>query len=115
MDSLDVNLSGRPLRRDSQEYEPSEMQAGKYLVNLNTTDDPPKALKINEGDQTRWLNELKHYNEKPKRKLVTNEIFAETLMERQTKSRGRRSPRQLCTSSIIHHFFLWGVTGRGGT
>ena len=49
VDSLDADSSEKTLRRNSQEYEPSEMQAGKYLVNLHTTDDPPKALLINKG------------------------------------------------------------------
>ena len=89
VDSLDADLSGRTQRRNSQEYEPSEMQAGKYLVNLHTTDDPPKELIINNGDQTRWLNELKYCNEKPKRKLITDEIISEMVEKSNFSGKGK--------------------------
>ena len=89
VDSLDADLSGRTQRINSQEYEPSEMQAGKYLVNLHTTDDPPKELIINNGDQTRWLNELKYCNEKPKRKLITDEIISEMVEKSNFSGKGK--------------------------
>ena len=85
VDSLYADLSGRT----SQEYEPSEMKAGKYLVNLHTTDDPPTELIINKGDQTRWLNELKHCNEKPTRKLIDEDVINEMVKKSSFSSQGK--------------------------
>ena len=71
-------------------YEPSEMKAGKYLVFLDVTDDPPNQLIIERADQTRWLNRLKHCKEKPKRKLITDNIIEELVNKSQFSGEGKR-------------------------
>ena len=74
----------------STEYEPSEMKAGKYLVFLDVTDDPPNQLAIDSTDHTRWLNRLNHCNEKPKRNLITDDTIEKLVIKSQFGGEGRR-------------------------
>ena len=85
VDSLDEDLTEKTLL----EYEPSEMKAGKYLVFLNATVDPPNELDINKLDQTRWLNELKNCENKPTRKLISNETIAEMVTKSNFSKQGK--------------------------
>ena len=74
----------------SIENEPSEMKAGKFLVQLDVSDDPPNQLAIDISDQTRWLNRLQHCKEKPKRTLITDEKIDDLVSKSQFSGEGRR-------------------------
>ena len=84
-----VSLDEDPVGSTSSVYEPREMQPGKYLVNLNDTDVPTE-LYINKTEQTSWLNELKNCNEKPKRKLITDEAIAEMVQKSNFSNDGKK-------------------------
>ena len=83
--SLDEDL----VESTSLEYEPREMQPGKYLVNLNDTDVPTE-LYLNKTEQTSWLNELAYCKEKPKRKLITDETISEMVQKSNFTSVGKK-------------------------
>ena len=84
-----VSLDEDSVGSTSSEYEPREMQPGKYLVNLNDTDVPTE-LYLNKTEQTSWLNELAYCKEKPKRKLITDETIAEMVQKSNFSSIGKR-------------------------
>ena len=84
-----VSLDEDPVGSTSSVYEPREMQPGKYLVNLNDKDVPTE-LYINKTEQTSWLNELKNCNEKPKRKLITDETIAEMVQKSNFSNDGKK-------------------------
>ena len=88
------NLSSTLSETNSQEYEPDEMKVGKYLVNLETTDDPPTELTIRE-DHTRLLSEPKNCNNQAERKLITDKVITEMVCNSNFSLRGKVKLRKI--------------------
>ena len=82
-----VNLLEDDFVRDiEKECFPREMKPGKYLVILEVTEDPPKALQI-KPDHSRFLNELKNCNSN--RKLITEDTIMNMVQNSNFSSHGK--------------------------
>ena len=79
---------------NSQEYEPTEMKGGKYLVNLETTDDPPIELIIREN-HTRLLTEPENCNNLTERRLITDKTIAEMVCNSNFSLKGKVKLRKV--------------------